>query len=346
MQERSNHDLEQRIAVFERLAALQNPEMLFQPTPQQLLQQQQQFEAAVALQHHTAQSQMVGRQGAIKDVRSIIEDYRQKHPESVPRRGRRMKTVPTTTTNASLMHSSGSLMSSGGGGCVSSPSSFLMMAAMAANQGNSKSPPSQDEADFSSGGGGGCDDIDDDVLVMGGSEEGEVVVVADVAINKGDVVDGGQREVNNKSKRDKVAKDRQHTRSSKDGGVARRDCEWRAMLTTLSESGTTATSIRSRRSSNESLQSTTSTKSSAAAINNLLTQHGLLPAISVTSISGGGGGSSGPESGAGRGPANGNLIIWFYGQQLLLNLTYFSFKTQIETDLGGFGWTELNDYVF
>lgn len=33
----------------------------------------------------------IGRQGPIKDVRSIIDDYRQKHPETVPRRGRRLK---------------------------------------------------------------------------------------------------------------------------------------------------------------------------------------------------------------------------------------------------------------
>ncbi|XP_077298100.1 uncharacterized protein LOC143919589 isoform X2 [Arctopsyche grandis] len=34
-----------------------------------------------------------GRQGAIKDVQSIIADHRQKHPEVVPRRGRRMKSL-------------------------------------------------------------------------------------------------------------------------------------------------------------------------------------------------------------------------------------------------------------
>lgn len=34
---------------------------------------------------------MVGRQGVFKDVKSIIADYRQQHPESVPRRGRRVK---------------------------------------------------------------------------------------------------------------------------------------------------------------------------------------------------------------------------------------------------------------
>lgn len=34
-----------------------------------------------------------GRQGLVKDVKSIIADYRQQHPEVVPKRGRRMKSV-------------------------------------------------------------------------------------------------------------------------------------------------------------------------------------------------------------------------------------------------------------
>lgn len=33
----------------------------------------------------------MGRQGPIKAVSSIIADFREKHPEQVPRRGRRMK---------------------------------------------------------------------------------------------------------------------------------------------------------------------------------------------------------------------------------------------------------------
>lgn len=33
----------------------------------------------------------VGRQGPIKDVKSLIDDFRQQHPEEVPRRGRRVK---------------------------------------------------------------------------------------------------------------------------------------------------------------------------------------------------------------------------------------------------------------
>ncbi|XP_058126150.1 uncharacterized protein LOC131267315 [Anopheles coustani] len=39
------------------------------------------------------QQLQIGRQGMRKDVSSIIADYRQKHPENVPRRGRRMKHV-------------------------------------------------------------------------------------------------------------------------------------------------------------------------------------------------------------------------------------------------------------
>lgn len=35
----------------------------------------------------------VGRQGPIKDVKSLIDDFRSRHPEDVPRRGRRMKNV-------------------------------------------------------------------------------------------------------------------------------------------------------------------------------------------------------------------------------------------------------------
>lgn len=35
----------------------------------------------------------VGRQGPIKDVKSLIDDFRQRHPEQVPRRGRRMKNI-------------------------------------------------------------------------------------------------------------------------------------------------------------------------------------------------------------------------------------------------------------
>ena len=41
-----------------------------------------------------------GRQGPILDVRSIIADYRSRHPETVPRRGRRLKTSPLSPNAA------------------------------------------------------------------------------------------------------------------------------------------------------------------------------------------------------------------------------------------------------
>ncbi|XP_055692510.1 uncharacterized protein LOC129795336 isoform X2 [Lutzomyia longipalpis] len=62
--------------------------------------------------HNTRLTQQMGRQGAIKDVKSIIADYRQRHPEVVPRRGRRMK--PLT---------GGEMSSSKEGGGNSRPSS-------------------------------------------------------------------------------------------------------------------------------------------------------------------------------------------------------------------------------
>lgn len=40
-----------------------------------------------------ANKMQVGRQGPIKDVKSLIDDFRQRHPEQVPRRGRRMKNI-------------------------------------------------------------------------------------------------------------------------------------------------------------------------------------------------------------------------------------------------------------
>lgn len=40
-----------------------------------------------------AATNKIGRQGQIKDVRSIIANFRQTHPEQIPRRGRRMKNV-------------------------------------------------------------------------------------------------------------------------------------------------------------------------------------------------------------------------------------------------------------
>lgn len=48
-----------------------------------------------------------GRQGPILDVRSIIADYRQRHPETVPRRGRRLRSVLNNTFGETVVTSSG-----------------------------------------------------------------------------------------------------------------------------------------------------------------------------------------------------------------------------------------------
>ena len=60
---------------------------------QQLIQQEllKQTEQLMNGHQQQQQQQPVGRQGPFKDVKSIIDDFRQKHPETIPRRGRRLK---------------------------------------------------------------------------------------------------------------------------------------------------------------------------------------------------------------------------------------------------------------
>lgn len=48
-----------------------------------------------------------GRQGPILDVRSIIADYRQRHPETVPRRGRRLRSVLNNNFADSMVTTTG-----------------------------------------------------------------------------------------------------------------------------------------------------------------------------------------------------------------------------------------------
>lgn len=50
-----------------------------------------------------------GRQGPILDVRSIIADYRQRHPETVPRRGRRLKSVLNSNHGDTVVTTSGKM---------------------------------------------------------------------------------------------------------------------------------------------------------------------------------------------------------------------------------------------
>lgn len=68
-----------------------------------------------------------GRQGPILDVRSIIADYRSRHPETVPRRGRRLKSSLSPTPNSQQLTDNlvSSTRVSGGGGIFSMASLAL-----------------------------------------------------------------------------------------------------------------------------------------------------------------------------------------------------------------------------
>lgn len=85
---------------------------------QQHQQQQQKAQQQFIEQHHQIFQQQtehlnghhqVGRQGAIKDVKSIIEAFRQKNPERAPRRGRRLKGSNSDGTGTSPRSSDGIL---------------------------------------------------------------------------------------------------------------------------------------------------------------------------------------------------------------------------------------------
>ncbi|XP_035789979.1 serine-rich adhesin for platelets-like isoform X2 [Anopheles albimanus] len=75
-----------------------------------------------AAQQHQQQQLQIGRQGMRKDVSSIIADYRQKHPENVPRRGRRLKNIGSgnSSNNGSTAGNGGSNLGSfGDSGAIS-----------------------------------------------------------------------------------------------------------------------------------------------------------------------------------------------------------------------------------
>lgn len=66
-----------------------NLQHIQQKAQQHFMEQQQQIFQQT--EHLNGGHHQVGRQGAIKDVKSIIEAFRQKNPERAPRRGRRLK---------------------------------------------------------------------------------------------------------------------------------------------------------------------------------------------------------------------------------------------------------------
>ncbi|XP_049289863.1 serine-rich adhesin for platelets-like isoform X2 [Anopheles funestus] len=65
------------------------------------------------------QQLQIGRQGMRKDVSSIIADYRQKHPEYVPRRGRRLKNVGGNSASNNGTSTGNNIGSYGEGGAIS-----------------------------------------------------------------------------------------------------------------------------------------------------------------------------------------------------------------------------------
>lgn len=75
--------------------------LLQQEFLQQRLRQESQNQANNKLQF--------GRQGPIKDVKSLIDDFRQRHPEAIPRRGRRMKNATQQMNNDHLIERSADL---------------------------------------------------------------------------------------------------------------------------------------------------------------------------------------------------------------------------------------------
>lgn len=335
-------DVEQRLIAFERMAqesfrqqqqreqehqqqALQNNNpMQGQWNQMQLLQQQQvqaqqqaQYDQAAA----AAAAQMVGRQGAIKDVRSIIEDYRQRHPESVPRRGRRMKTVPTT--NASLI-----LNSSGSNSSCNNSLQLMLMAATQNNSNQSILGLNVEATEIVGGGGEGSEVAENNikdasVVAVGGDDMGGSInnvksekKKSPILVSSGGDIEQKPTELKIKTKA-VVVTEKGVKQRVQDSDVSPRGREWQPLLNSLSEYGTTATarstaqSPSTGRSPRPSSAELSTSSSSASAINSILTQHGLLSAISVTSLgasgSGGGSSNSGAEGGSGgRGSVTGN----------------------------------------
>lgn len=289
---------------------------------QQQQHQQQQAAAAAAAVAAAAQAaanhaagQMVGRQGAIKDVRSIIEDYRQRHPETVPRRGRRMKTVPTATNSSDRLM----MMSSPG----SSGSSLMVMQMLASSSRNNTSSP--------------CLFNPDDIAELGGVGGGEEVLLEPPSESPVAIA-GAQVSLENKIRSKKVAvsggklvgksKDRDRALSRiKQGGavggasatIPRRGSEWQVMLSSLGAKEESGNSAAPTASSSASATSSGNSSPGNSAINTILTHHpGILSTISITSI-GGGSSAAGADKtgGVGGGSLNGNSLVSIFLRVIL-----------------------------
>lgn len=83
----------------------------------------------------------IGRQGQIKDVQSIIANFRQTHPEVVPRRGRRLKNVNQNQLFCLNEHS--------GSGTTGDNNDALVADLLSKRNNDISSPPSSNDSTYS-----------------------------------------------------------------------------------------------------------------------------------------------------------------------------------------------------
>lgn len=83
----------------------------------------------------------IGRQGQIKDVQSIIANFRQTHPEVVPRRGRRLKNVNQSQLFGMNEQSSG--------GTTGDNNDALVAELLSKRNNDISSPPSSNDSTYS-----------------------------------------------------------------------------------------------------------------------------------------------------------------------------------------------------
>lgn len=103
-------------------------------------QQQQRFRENGQMDQSSNKLQ-IGRQGQIKDVQSIIANFRQTHPEVVPRRGRRLKNV-----NQNQLFG---LNEQSGSGTAGDSNDALVADLLSKRNNDISSPPSSNDSTYS-----------------------------------------------------------------------------------------------------------------------------------------------------------------------------------------------------
>lgn len=103
-------------------------------------QQQQRFRENGQMDQ-AANKLQIGRQGQIKDVQSIIANFRQTHPEVVPRRGRRLKNVSQNQLFG--------LNEQSGSGTAGDSNDALVADLLSKRNNDISSPPSSNDSTYS-----------------------------------------------------------------------------------------------------------------------------------------------------------------------------------------------------